>query len=188
MTENGLQLLLLVTRNAKEYQAKRVQAGFENEESNTEPPSCTHRRKNFPGERINRRPVDKIRATLPHSKIHALHWQYVLQHAVYKYIITFHHRKHSIPHTQWYDAEPRVHKIFTFGQLGYTPILKVICRSYTTKQHHLDTFTDLTKRKSAFNTSKHADTQRSVPPTSVSTTSTAINVSLRLSDGKRKCT
>ena len=123
-TENGQQPSLLVTDNAKEYLAKQVQYKLRERGIKYRATTPYTPQENSLAERINRTLMEKVRATLSHSKLHAVHWQDALHDAVYKYNITYHHSTRNIPHTQWYDAKPRVQRIFTFGQLGYTPILK----------------------------------------------------------------
>ena len=142
-TENGEQPRLLVTDNAKEYLSKQVQQQLAHRGVKYRPTNpkqvqqqLAHRgvkyrpttpytpQENALAERINRTLMDKVRATLAHSKLHAVYWQDALHDAVFKYNITYHHGVKGIPHTLWYQAKPQVKKILAFGQLGFTPILK----------------------------------------------------------------
>ena len=69
-------------------------------------------------ERINRTLLNKVRATLAHSCIHATHRQDTLHDAVFQYHIKCHHTTRAILHTQWYNTVPRIKSMFVFGQLG----------------------------------------------------------------------
>ena len=115
---------LLVTDNAKEYLAKDVQEQLRRRGIQSRPTTPYTPQENALAERINRTLMEKVRATLAHSQLPQAHWQDALQDAVYKYNLTYHHALKSIPYTAWHNKPPTVRAIFTFGQLGYTPVLK----------------------------------------------------------------
>ena len=75
-------------------------------------------------ESINRTLMNKVRATLEHSQLHQVHWEDALHDSVYKYSLTYHHGLQGIPYPAWHGEPTRVRRLFAFGQLAYTPILK----------------------------------------------------------------
>ena len=122
--QNEQYLRLLVTDNAKEYLAKKVQEELQKRGIRFRPTTPYTPQENALAERINRTLMEKVRAILSHSQLPDVHWQDTLYDAVFKYNLTYHHGLKIIPHTAWYDTAPHIRRMFTFGQVGYTPILK----------------------------------------------------------------
>ena len=127
---------LLVTDNAKEYLALTLQDQLQRRGIELRPTTPYTPQENALAERINRTLMEKVRATLSHSQLPDTPWQDALNDAVFKYYLTYQHGIKSTPLTAWFDKPPQIRKMFTFGQLGYTPVLKPHPPPQTAEQSH----------------------------------------------------
>ena len=113
-------------------------------------------------ERLNRTIMESVRALLHTAKLDDTYWEDAARDTIFKYNLMHHASTKTSPYRLWYNAHPKIKRMFTFGQLGtipvYAPKKKLESRAdparymYATTMTHVMT---INLRIGTYNTLKH---------------------------------
>ena len=108
--------------NAKEYLSSTMKSIYSRHHVTHHLRTPHQPQENSIAERINRTIMESARALLRTARLDERYWEDAARDTLFKYNLLHHDSINTSPYNKWHGTQPRMTRIYTFGQLGSIPI------------------------------------------------------------------